>query len=71
MIGFEAKGCISPSQVSLIHEIFGHSEAEITRCHEIIRLFEEYAARGISGFVDERYGFIDEPIYKGALAVLK
>jgi len=71
MIGFDAKGCISPSQVSLIHEIFGHGEAEITRCREIIRLFEAHSALGISGFVDERYGFIDEPIYKGALAIIK
>jgi citrate lyase subunit beta / citryl-CoA lyase len=71
MMGFDAKGCIAPAQVSLIHEIFGHGEAEIERCREIVRLFEEYSAQGISGFVDERYGFIDEPIYKGALAVLE
>jgi citrate lyase subunit beta/citryl-CoA lyase len=70
MIGFDAKGCIAPAQVDMIHEIFGHSEAEIERCREIVRLFEEHRARGISGFVDERYGFIDEPIYKGALSVL-
>ncbi len=41
MMGFDAKGCIAPAQVELIHEIFGHSEAEIERCHEIVRLFEE------------------------------
>lgn len=70
MMGFDAKGCISPVQVELIHEIFGHSEAEIERCREIVRLFEEHSERGISGFVDERYGFIDEPIYKGAVSVL-
>lgn len=70
MIGYDAKGCIAPAQVEMIHEIFGHSEAEIEKCREIVRLFEEQHARGISGFVDERYGFIDEPIYKGALAVL-
>jgi citrate lyase subunit beta / citryl-CoA lyase len=70
MMGFDAKGCIAPAQVLLIHEIFGHGEAEIERCREIVRLFEEHSAQGVSGFVDERYGFIDEPIYKGALAVL-
>ncbi len=70
MMGFDAKGCISPAQADLIHEIFGHSEAELSRAREIVRLFEEHAAQQISGFVDERYGFIDEPIYKGALAVL-
>jgi len=69
-MGFDAKGCISPSQVELIDEIFGHSDAEIERAQAIIRLFEEYASHGITGFVNERYGFIDEPIYKGALAVI-
>lgn len=70
MIGFDAKGCISPAQVGLIHEIFGHSEVEIERCREIVKLFEEHSVRGVSGFVDDRYGFIDEPIYKGAISVL-
>lgn len=70
MMGYEAKGCIAPAQVELIHEIFGHSESEIARAQEIVRLFEEQSAQGISGFIHERYGFIDEPIYKGALAIL-
>jgi len=70
MIGFDSKGCIAPAQVEMIHEIFAHSEAEIEKCREIVRLFKEHSARGISGFTDERFGFIDEPIYKGALAVL-
>ncbi len=70
-MGFDAKGCISPAQVELIHEVFGYGEHEIAKCREIMRIFEEHAARGISGFVDERYGFIDEPIYKGALAVIR
>jgi citrate lyase subunit beta/citryl-CoA lyase len=70
MMGFDAKGCIAPAQVELIHEILGDSDHEIARCHEIVKLFEEHSARGITGFSDLRYGFIDEPIYKGALAVL-
>lgn len=70
LMGFDAKGCIAPAQVELIHEIFGYSEGEIERAREIVSLFEEHISRGISGFVNERYGFIDEPIYKGALAVL-
>jgi len=70
MMGFDAKGCISPAQAELIHEIFGHSEAELKRAKEIVELFREHAARGVTGFVHDVYGFIDEPIYKGALAVL-
>ena len=69
-MGFDAKGCIAPAQAELIHEVFGHSAAEIERCREIVRLFEEHASRGVSGFTDDRFGFVDEPIYKGALAVL-
>lgn len=70
-IGLDAKGCISPNQVDLIHEVFGYSESDIARAKAIVELFEEHQKRGISGFVDERFGFIDEPIYKGALAILK
>lgn len=70
MIGFDAKGCITPNQGELIDEIFGHTLSELEKCHEIIRLFEEHAALGMTGFVDDRFGFIDEPIYKGALAVI-
>jgi citrate lyase subunit beta/citryl-CoA lyase len=70
-IGLDTKGCITPDQVQLTHEVFGVSEGEIQRCHTVIKLFEEYKAKGMTGFADERYGFIDEPIYKGALAVLK
>lgn len=71
LMGFDAKGCISPAQVELIHEIFGYSEGEMERARHIVSLFEDHRSRGISGFVDELYGFIDEPIYKGALNILK
>lgn len=70
-MGFDAKGCIAPAQVDLIHEMFGYSERDIERAQEIIRLFEEHAAHGMTGFTDPRYGFIDEPVYKGALALLR
>lgn len=70
-IGLDAKGCITPDQVNAVHEVFGVSDSEIQRCETIVRLFEDNEAKGITGFVDERYGFIDEPIYKGALAVVK
>ncbi len=69
-MGFDAKGCISPKQVDALFEIFGYSEEEIKKAKEIVRLFEENRAKGVTGFTHERYGFIDEPIYKGALLVL-
>lgn len=69
-MGYDAKGCISPNQVKLVNAMFVDKEAEIKRAKVIIKLFEMHRDEGITGFVDEEYGFIDEPIYKGALALL-
>ena len=68
-MGYNAKGCLSPNQVKLVNKIFVDKEAEIARAKVIIKLFEMYQEEGITGFVDEEYGFIDEPIYKGALVL--
>jgi len=65
-MGYDAKGCLSPNQVKLVNSLLGDPEAEIQKAKTIIKLFEEHQAKGITGFVDEVYGFIDEPIYKGA-----
>jgi len=70
-MGYDAKGCISPMQVKLVNEKFVNDEALIKRAQTIIKLFEMHRKEGIAGFVDEEYGFIDEPVYKGALALLK
>lgn len=69
-MGFTAKGCLSPAQVSAVNRIFGLDENELLRAKEIVRLFEAERAQGVTGFVHAEYGFIDEPIYKGALALL-
>jgi len=70
-MGYDAKGCLSPNQVKLVNKMFVDREAEIKRAKIIIKLFEMHQEEGITGFVDEEYGFIDEPIYKGALALLE
>lgn len=70
-MGYEAKGCISPKQVALVNEKFADEEKEIKRAKIIVKLFELHREEGITGFDDEEYGFIDEPIYKGAVALLK
>ena len=69
-MGFDAKGCISPMQVKYVNEMFIDKEKEIERAKVIIKLFEMHKEQGITGFVDSEYGFIDEPIYKGALALI-
>lgn len=69
-MGYDAKGCISPTQVSIVNEVFADEEKEIRRAKTIVKLFELKREEGITGFVDEEFGFIDEPIYKGSLSVL-
>ena len=69
-MGYDAKGCITPTQVALVNQIFVNEEALMKRAKVIVKLFELHRDEGISGFVDEEYGFIDEPIYKGALSLL-
>ena len=70
-MGYTAKGCIAPAQVTAVHEVFKDEVAELERARIIVKLFEMNRDLGVTGFVDEEYGFIDEPIYKGALAVLE
>lgn len=69
-MGYDSKGCISPAQVELVNEVFVDEEAQIKRAQVIVKLFVMHQEQGITGFVDDEYGFIDEPIYKGALALL-
>jgi len=70
-MGYDAKGCISPKQVELVNQYFVNKEEEIKRAKVIVKLFEMHRDEGITGFSDEEYGFIDEPIYKGALKLLE
>ncbi len=67
-MGFEAKGCISPDQVKIVNRIL--KSFDKAKALYIKTRFEEMAKKGITGFVDEKYGFIDEPIYKDALNIL-
>lgn len=69
-MGFSAKGCISPKQVQVANQIFGF-DGEIKKALEIKSLFEAKQLEGISGFTHEKYGFIDEPIYKNAMNLIK
>ena len=69
-MGFDAKACISPKQVTLTNKMFVDKEKELIKAQVIVKLFEMHKEEGITGFVDEEYGFIDEPIYKGALVLL-
>ncbi len=68
-MGFEAKGCISPKQVAIVNRVLKSFDRQ--KALYIKERFEEMAKEGVTGFVDERYGFIDEPIYKDAINILR
>jgi len=70
MMGFDSKACMGPKQVAIANEIFNISKNEIIRAKHIKMSFEENEEKGINGFMDKQYGFIDEPIYKDALLTL-
>lgn len=70
MMGFETKACMGPKQVQIANDIFSTNRYEIERAMHIKEAFEAHAAQGINGFMDDTYGFIDEPIYRDSLLVL-
>jgi len=70
MMGYTTKACMGPAQVEIVNEIFGIDDTSHQRAIDIKEAFERESAKGINGFMDDRYGFIDEPIYRDALLVL-
>ena len=70
MMGFVSKACMGPKQVAIANAVFGISQSEIDRAKHIKKVFEANSAKAINGFMDEKYGFIDEPIYRDALLKL-
>ncbi len=70
MMGFESKACMGPKQVQIANDIFSISKYQIERALYIKDIFETHAGKGNNGFMDDKYGFIDEPIYRDALLIL-
>ena len=70
MMGFESKACMGPKQVNIANRIFNMDKYELKRAMHIKKIFEEQSEKGINGFMDDKYGFIDEPIYRDALLIL-
>lgn len=69
-MGYSAKSCLGPKQVVIANEVFGIQNQDIEKARYVKKRFEEMAQEHVSGFMDEKYGFIDEPIYKDALLIL-
>jgi len=70
MMGFESKACMGPKQVEIANEIFATNLLEIERAKHIKAQFEMKSSQDINGFMDDKYGFIDEPIYRDSLLIL-
>jgi citrate lyase subunit beta/citryl-CoA lyase len=70
LMGFTSKSSISPTQVDIVNEIFKPNMEQLEKAKYIVKRFEEEKLNGCTGFVDEKYGFIDEPIYKDAKLIL-
>lgn len=70
-IGFEAKACISPTQMVTANDFFAPSPKQIEDALYIKEEYEKHEAQGIGGFKDDRFGFVDAPIYKNAILVLE
>jgi len=70
MMGFETKACMGPKQVEIANTVFSINKYEIERALHIKASFEANSKKGINGFMDEKYGFIDEPIYRDSLLIL-
>jgi citrate lyase subunit beta / citryl-CoA lyase len=70
-MGFGAKACISPAQVRRANEFFSPDLKALEDAAYIKELYEKNESLGIGGFKDEKFGFIDAPIYKNAILTLK
>jgi citrate lyase subunit beta/citryl-CoA lyase len=70
-MGYSAKSCLGPAQVDVANEIFSSDNEAIKRAKYIKKRFEDMGKESISGFMDDKYGFIDEPIYKDAILTLE
>lgn len=70
-MGFTTKACMGPLQVEIANKIFTPNHEAIRRANHIKRVFEASSKKDENGFMDETYGFIDEPIYRDALLILK
>ncbi len=70
-MGYRSKSCLGPKQVKIANTVFKEEEWIIEKARHIKSVFEQKAAEGETGFMDDDYGFIDEPIYKDALLTLE
>ena len=68
-VGFKGKFAIHPLQVEIINECFSPTKKEIDHALEVIRVFEEAAAKG-RGSTSLDGQVVDVPVVKRAEALI-
>ena len=61
---------MGPKQVKIANKVFGIDTDTIERAIHIKSVFETQSSQNVNGFMDDKYGFIDEPIYRDSLLIL-
>jgi citrate lyase subunit beta/citryl-CoA lyase len=69
-LGFDGKGCLSPSQIEIIHEAFRPTTVEIRQAEKIRTALEDAKARG-DGIVILESRRIQPPVVARALKILR
>jgi len=68
-LGFEGMGCIHPLQISVIHQAFAPSPAEIQKALKIVAAFDEAQQKGL-GVVSLGSKMVDPPVVQRALKLV-
>jgi citrate lyase subunit beta/citryl-CoA lyase len=68
--GFAGASCIHPSQVAILNEEFGFSDAEIDRARRMVAAYDAAKAKGI-GAVTFEGKMIDVPVVERAAALVR
>lgn len=69
-LGFEGMGCIHPSQIAVIHEVFAPTAAEIEKARAIVAAFEDAQEKGHS-VVSLGSRMVDPPVVKRAQRLIE
>jgi citrate lyase subunit beta/citryl-CoA lyase len=69
-MGFEGMGCVHPLQISVIHQAFAPTQAEIERALKIVAAFKEAQQKGL-GVVSLGSKMIDPPVVQRALKLME
>ncbi len=69
-LGFGARSCIHPDQVSIVAEVFQPSAVEVDRARALVTAFDDALTRGEGVLVDESGRMVDEAVVRHARNLL-